>query len=159
MLPYYEELLTQIKDGQPKGLFLSQQEFGIQPNTMIVRWSDALKWLCDHNVDDTLDRRGEFQYLKDNSRPKREEGGLRIWIGVGPKPMDIVRDNQQAKTPADWKDKVMDFLAEDDRKVLILEEVILGPDQLEWVTRVVKETCGPVGSVSVQGDKLVVSKV
>jgi hypothetical protein len=159
MLPYLELLLDQIRTQQPQGMFLSCQEFGgINPHTLQVRYSDALLWLTRHNIDDKVDRRGEFQHLKDSQKNKKEEGGLRIWLMIGPKPITTIRKMDEVISPSDWKKDVEDFLSSDET-IKVFDKIILTGEELDWVKRVVGQVCGDMGNVTVSGDKMIISKV
>lgn len=159
MLPYLELLLDQIKTQQPAGMFLSCEEFGgIAPHTLQVRYSDALLWLCRHNIDDKQDRRAEFQFLKDSQKNKKEEGGLRIWLMIGPKPITTLRSPTEVVQPSDWKKDVEDFLSSDG-VLKVFEKIVLTGEELDWVKRVVGQVCGTNGNVTVSGDKMIISKV
>lgn len=158
-LPYYEELLAQIKSGKPQGMFLDCGQLGgVSPLTLQVRWGDALRWLMLHNIDDKIDRREEFEYLKAVTKTKRETYGLRIFILCGPKVEETIRDNKVAETPLDWKDKIENFLQDQERTVGVFENLVLLPPDVEWVKRTVEELFGSLASVNVNGDKLIIVK-
>lgn len=159
MLPYLELLLDQIQTRKTEGMFLSCDEFGgIHPHTLQVRYSDALLWLTRHNIDDKIDRRAEFQHLKNSQKNKKEEGGLRIWIMIGPKPQSTIRSIEEVKPPSDWKKDVEEFLSSD-KTIEVFDKIVLTAEELDWVKRVVGQVCGDWGNVTVSGDKMIISKV
>lgn len=159
-LPYFEILLTQmIERSTDAGMFLATKDFGdIGVQTLQVRFSDALLWLTRHNIDDTTDRRGDFQHLKACVKNKREADGLRIFLYQGPRPESTVRQETEIKSVSTWKAEVEEFLADDDRKVGVFEKIILTGEELDYVKRITTNICGPLSSASVMGDKLIISK-
>jgi len=159
MLPYLEELLKQVINHEPKGMFLSAKNFyDISPHSLQVKFTDALLWLTRHNIDETNDRRKEFEMLKMVIKNKQEEGGLRICVMVGPPVASTVRGTKEVKEISTWKQDVEKFLADEDEIVKVFPNIIITADEFDWVKRVTTQVCGPTSSVTVTGDKLVICK-
>jgi hypothetical protein len=157
-LPFFETLLTQLRNQKPEGMFISCAEFGgISVNTLQVRWGDALRWLTQHNISETEDRRADFITLKDHIKNRREGGGLRIYVMFGPLPETSIRLDKDVKSVSQWKGDFEDFMADDDRNMAVFENIVLTEEELDWVKRVVGNLF-KTGSVTVSGDKLVVVK-
>ncbi len=154
-LPIYETLLHQIKSGNPKGAFLSTEDFnGVGVQTLQNRFTDALSWLMENNIDGTSDRRQEFQNLRASMRTKKEDSGVRVMILSGPSPASILRPTTQPEQPADWKEKIQRFLDEDFTEENVVREIgnclVTDRDWLDKVTRAYG------ASYNIRGDSIVV---
>lgn len=157
-LPYFETLLNQLANNKPEGLFLPSDEFGLSVQTLQVRWSDALLWLSKNNLDDKVDRKRDFEYLKSCIKNRREEGGLRVLVYAGPRAESTVRETAKIQSVSDWKEKVEAFLADDERTIGMFENIKLTSEELDWVKRVTINIAGENSSVQVSGDRLVICK-
>jgi hypothetical protein len=160
-LPIYEELLRQVKSGKPQGIFLATHHYNnVAPSTLQNRFTDALKWLRDCNMDEALDRRKDFEYLRACITTRLEPTGIRIIVMSGPLPETTLRPNNLADLTqaSDWKTEVEKFLTggyNPGESAKQWHGILVSGDNILWLKKV---TSSLGAAYFLEGDTLTVAR-
>lgn len=156
-LYHFNELLKQLKEPKPKGMFLSTEDFGgIEPSTLLNRFTDALKYLRENQLVGNPYKPEDYDFLHAVMKKSKEPGGVRLVLNGSMFVQDTLRAPTQVQDAADWKEKVQRFV--EDSPAGHIEQVTgcrFTPETIAWMETLVK---GIGAEYIIDGDRVTLIK-
>ncbi len=129
---YFEKLDESTKES----LFLDYSITRRKQDTLLLFINQAWLWLREHHKD-----KEHFSELREKLEVKRYgTGALFVWKETGRDA--VLLDTESAIEASDWKSEFIEFVEGPDNRELVIENLVLDTEQMQWVFKVVKFSSG-----------------
>lgn len=158
-LQYFNFLLDALESSKPESIFLATDDFNhVSPSTLHNRFTDALSWLRENNMDGQKDNRHRYEHLRQCMHVRSEASGIRATTFVAPAIESVIRTGAPVAEPSDWKTEVAEFLSTStpSEPVRKFTNCQLSEEGKTWLSSL----CSSLGAkFEVKGDIIIVAKV
>jgi hypothetical protein len=121
-----ERHLADQEKRRPRDLTITYSGAGLRPQSLYMKVSNGWRWIIDN-----IDRDGKYKSLRSYITLQREMTGVvfkwRVFSTNTSKTGDF------GKRDDTWKDKVQEWLEDDEQDLLELDNIAFGDEGVDWV--------------------------